>query len=159
VQPGWRPADLDADDLEYALQDGADFLEHVVTGGLIAPVETSARLGEDEWAYADEDLEFSRDVGTPTSWHSATITRVVVTDQRLLAWVDGQWLTFAYDQVVEFRPDLADLSLVLELDGSPAVRLRGPQLPARAVLLASFLYPAAELVALPGFAPLLGAGR
>jgi hypothetical protein len=159
VQPGWRPGDLDRDELEYALQDGADFLEHVVTGGLIPPVETSARLGADEWAYADEELEVARDVGAETPWYGSQITRVVITDQRLLAWLDGQWLSFPYDAVVEFRPDLAELSLVLELDGSPAVRLRGPQLPARAVLLASFLYPAAELVALPGFAPLLGAGR
>jgi hypothetical protein len=159
VDPGWRPADLDADELEYALQDGADFLEHVVTGGLIPPVETSARLGDDEWAYCDEELEFSRATGSSTSWSGARVTRVVVTDQRLLVWLDGEWLTLPYDQVVEFRPDQADLSLFLELDGAPAVRLRGPQLPARAVLLASFLYPAAELVALPGFAPLLGTGR
>ncbi|MEV0132908.1 hypothetical protein AB0H83_31150 [Dactylosporangium sp. NPDC050688] len=182
VEPGWRPGDFDAEQIDEALLKAARLYEHIVSGGLIEPVATSLRLDDGEYAYADGPMEYSRFYGedtylheSPTSylsptavvgstirnrvsresaeprWRDTHTTRVALTNRRLLISVDHRWSSFHHQSIAEFLPELPELSLVLTLFENVPLRLRAPDLPAQAVLLASFLYTPQEVAEIPGF--------
>jgi hypothetical protein len=166
VEPGWRPGDFDAEQVEEALLEAARLYEHLVSGGLVEPVATSLRLDGGESAFADGPMEYSRFYGDDTSlhrdsaeprWRDIHTTRVALTNRRLIISVDGRWISFHHPSIAEFLPQLGDFSLVLTLFENAPLRLRAPDLPARAVLLASFLYPPQEMAHIPGFDVLFGA--
>lgn len=92
----------------------------------------------------------SRDSAEPR-WRDVHTTRVALTNRRLIISVDSRWLSFHHASIAEFLPQLGDFSLVLTLFENVPLRLRAPDLPARAVLLASFLYTPQEMAQIPGF--------
>jgi hypothetical protein len=185
MEPGWRPGDFDAEQVEDAMLDAVRLYEHLAGGGRIEPIATSLRLDDEEQAYSDELMEYSRFYGedassselpasylSPTAvlgsmlrnrasregaeprWRDIHTTRVALTNRRLVMSVDNRWLSLYYPSIAEFLPDLAQFSLILTLFENVPLRLRAPNLPIRAVLLASFLYPVPEMAQLPGFAAL-----
>ena len=187
MEPGWRPGDFDAYQVEEKLRDALGLYEHLTGGGKIQPVMTSLLLERDEFAYADELMECSRFEAddsfgqlTPVSylsptdvtksiirnriwresgaaqWRDAVAFRVAITNRRLLISVDNCWASFGYHTIAEFLPTLAKLTLELRFYDDVPLRLRAPDLPARAVLMASYLYELPELPEAPGFGVLFG---
>jgi hypothetical protein len=66
VEPGWRPGDFDAEQVDEAMMAAARLREHLRTGGRVEPIATGLRLEPDEHAYADELMEYARFYGDDT---------------------------------------------------------------------------------------------
>ncbi len=181
MEPGWRPGDFDAEQVDEAMTAAARLREHLRTGGRVQPIDTVLRLAPDEHAYADELMEYARYYGDDTfvqerpgsylsptavvgslvrnrvsresaepSWRDAHATRVAITDRRLLISLEGAWMEVPYPAIAEFLPHIEELTLVLTLFGAVPLRLRAPDLPERAVLLATLLFPGRDPATLPG---------
>lgn len=88
-------------------------------------------------------------------WREAHTTRVVLTSRRVIANVQGRWLSFHHGDIAEFAPSPIRYALVLAYDGYEPLSLRGPLVPWVSVTLASLLYTPQPLSELPAFAPFL----
>jgi hypothetical protein len=62
-----------------------------------------------------------------TCWRDLHTTRVIVTDQRLVCVVAGQWMSFDYNTVTGLHPDPRNWSVALEFDRAVPLLLQGPQ--------------------------------
>jgi hypothetical protein len=73
----------------------------------------------------------ARDAATPR-WRSQQPCQIIVTNHRLLCHIAARgWLSFYYDAVTEFHPDLNAWTLTLGFDDQCApLRISGPPVPA-----------------------------
>lgn len=68
-------------------------------------------------------------------WRPHGQSPIVVTSQRLLMSESGQWLSLWYGAMRHMSPDLASLSLHIQFEGSPPLRLTGPSVPYLSVVV------------------------
>jgi hypothetical protein len=171
--------DFDDEQLDDLLR-AARMYEHLRTGGALQPIR-SIRLGTNESAFVDETVIFSRYYSedpfierpdsylSPRSvagsmlrnwsvrklaeaqWRHPQRARAVLTDYRLMVLIEGQWLEFAHENLVEFQPAPADFQMIMTYHGTPALRLTGRSVPTMAVAAASVLEGVGALADIPGF--------
>ncbi|MGC5021332.1 hypothetical protein [Micromonospora sp. DT47] len=85
-------------------------------------------------------------------WRDTHVTRVVLTNQRLLVSFEGRWLSFWHKTIAEFLPAPVDFCLILTCHDAAPLRLRGPTAASTAVALASLLYSPEQMARIPEFA-------
>lgn len=73
-------------------------------------------------------------------WREWQHTRVIATDQRLICYAAGRWLTFDYAAVTAFHPDPLAYQIVLEFPDTSPLLLTGPAAPLLAILSAASLH-------------------
>lgn len=86
-------------------------------------------------------------------WRDHTLARTVLTNQRVMCLVHGQWLLFDHDAVVEFTADPPRFACYLTFTAVEPLCLTGYAAPFCSVLFSYFLYGSA-LVKVPYLAPL-----
>jgi hypothetical protein len=85
-------------------------------------------------------------------WRDIMITRVVLTSRRFLVSIQGQWLSFWANAVVEFLPDPGAFTLITSYGNGEPLRLRGPAVPWISVAFGRLLYEPEQLARIPAFA-------
>lgn len=69
-----------------------------------------------------------------TQWRDQQPVRLLVSNQRLICNVGGQWLTFAYAAITAVYPEVDDWSLICQFDSTSPLMLHGPAAPAAALI-------------------------
>ncbi len=92
------------------------------------------------------------------SWREQSRARILVTDQRLMCHVSGQWLSFWYSGVHGFYPEPENWSVVLDSSGAAPLRLSGTAAPLLAVHLTAAMHGTDALLQHPALAQLRGSG-
>jgi hypothetical protein len=172
--------DYDEDQLAALLR-AARMAEHLRTGGLIQPLMTSLRLNPDETPYLDENLVFSRYYSevayeerpwsylSPTAvvgsafrnwaarteaearWRNQQFVRAVLTDQRTLVAIEGQWVSFEHKAAIEYLPEPAQFRFTVAYEGTMPLRLSGMASAEFGVALAVMLNGVESLDSTPEF--------
>lgn len=84
-------------------------------------------------------------------WREIQFLDVWVTNQRIIAYVDGRWLEFWYGAIMAIHPDPETFSLVLEFRDTSPMKLTGPAVASIAVLVQYFATGAEGLQTQPAF--------
>lgn len=136
---------------------------------------TCPLLERDEDCYVDIELYYKRCYGlgvTAENWQSTglsqeavqramlqwrddCVARVVLTDRRLLCLVDGEWLTFPFAAITEFKVELSQEWVMLWFQTAFPLYLAGPFAPVCALVAAYDQY-GPDVLDHPDFAPLAG---
>lgn len=88
-----------------------------------------------------------------TQWRDHAHVHAVLTDKRILADYQGNWLNFWHEGVVEFQGDLGQWLIVLRYQVGDPLMMHGPAVPWFAVLIARLVYGPRGLQ-LPVLAPI-----
>ena len=84
-------------------------------------------------------------------WHSEGVVRALLTDERLLCEVGGQWLEFAHRSLTGVTIDVADWSVELSYEGTTPMRLSGLDAPGYGLVI-SWLVGGPQALETPEFA-------
>jgi len=84
-------------------------------------------------------------------WHSEGVTRVILTDERLLCEVGGQWLEFGHGSLTGVTIDVADWAVELAYADTPPLRLSGLDAPGYGLVI-SWLIGGPQALETPKFA-------
>ncbi|GAA3879154.1 hypothetical protein GCM10022243_49820 [Saccharothrix violaceirubra] len=82
-------------------------------------------------------------------WREHCVARTVVTNQRTMCQIQGQWLSFWHGGVVEFTGDPAAGWCAMTFGDSEPLMLTGPTAPWLTVLLSYFVHGAQRFPQLP----------
>lgn len=88
-------------------------------------------------------------------WRDAFLTRLVLTEQRILISVQGRWLSFHHSDFAQFSIDTENFTLYLSYHETSPLRLRAPCVLWIAVAMAARLYPLDQLRTAAALMPLL----
>jgi hypothetical protein len=127
--------------------------------GLRSPLDV-IRDARDEAAFRRAIVRAQREAQEMSAprWQDDRVVTTLLTEQRILCLVDGEWLSFWHAGVTELRVTLPEWSLVLAFDSGDPLQLRGPDVPWYALAVA-YLVKGAPVLGLPGFAPLANRDR
>jgi hypothetical protein len=111
--------DLGADYSRYYGQD----VTYATRGGFFYGHPTFVLAGIAATAIGNASRRSSAQAQAQTQWRDFQPARVIVTNQRLVCWADGRWLTFSYSAMTAVYPEVDHWALVCEF-GDVAVPLR-----------------------------------
>ena len=67
-------------------------------------------------------------------WREHQSVRLVVSNQRLICQVGGQWLSFYYSAITAMYPEVEQWTLICQFDSAPPIMLHGEYIPAASVI-------------------------
>jgi len=87
-------------------------------------------------------------------WREHQVVRLIVSNQRLICLVGGQWLSFDYGAMTAVYPEVEQWSLVCQFDSTSPLLLHGPDVPSAAILTVLMTYGPDAVAQHPSLAPL-----
>ncbi|NYF15233.1 hypothetical protein HDC37_000045 [Microbacterium sp. AK009] len=130
-----RPGELFFIDhhVEYARYTGQD-VAYTQSGGFFFghPLFVAAGLAVN--AAGNAVRRSSAEVAAREHWREWGTVRLLVSNQRLLCDIGGRWLTFDYAAMTAVYPEVDRWTLVCQFDSAAPLLLRGPAVPAAAVI-------------------------
>jgi hypothetical protein len=87
-----------------------------------------------------------------TQWRDIHLTRIALTNQRILALVEGTWLVFWHSAMLDVWPDPQHWAWFAAYNGSEPLRLRGPWAPWLSVVVGAIVCGREWLAGHPEFA-------
>lgn len=106
-----------------------------VSGGLLF-----VAAGMAAGAVRDSNAKRRAEAESMAQWRPLGRLSVAVTDQRLLLMIEGTWSVYHLRDLVSLQPELPHWALVLNFDGKPPLRLRGPWVPWLTVVITSIAF-------------------
>jgi hypothetical protein len=146
--------DLQADYSRYYGQD----VTYSTGGGFFYGHPAFVLTGVAAMAIGNASRRSAAQAQAQTQWRDFQPARVIVTNQRLICWADGRWLTFSYSAMTAVYPEVDHWALVCEFgDVAVPLRITGVNAPLIAVMTILLTHGPDALVAHPSLQT-LGAG-
>lgn len=87
-------------------------------------------------------------------WREHQPVRLIVSNQRLVCNVGGQWLSFYYSAMTAVYPEVANWTLVCQFDSTPPLLLHGADVPTAALITTLMTYGPDAIAEHPSLRPL-----
>ncbi|MCM0675254.1 hypothetical protein NCC78_11235 [Micromonospora phytophila] len=149
LQPVFTSVRLDANESAYA-DDLMEYSRYYALDGYLHQEPVSYLSPMDLIGSAIRNR--ARREAAEGQWRDTHVTRVVLTNLRLLVFLEGRWLSYWHNAIVQLLPAPVEFCLHLTFHELPPLRLRGPTAASMAVALASLLYPPEQMAQIPQFA-------